>query len=86
MDSTMTKLDGSAKPESEVKTTRKEYSDGSYEEIRIEKVEGGYIKCVAKHWKDGEDWKWDEQKSVSIEDPTEEKSLVDKLSAIMNIK
>jgi hypothetical protein len=67
----------------EVRTKRVENEDGSYEEIRVEKVEGGYIKCVTKHFKSGDDWKWEESKSVSVEDPLEEKPLVDKLAEIM---
>lgn len=87
MDKEMSSLGSSVKAESEVRTNRKEYSDGSYEEVRIEKVEGGYIKTVNKHWKEGDDWKYDEQKSVSIEDPLQEKdsaSIAARIEKIFN--
>lgn len=70
--------------EAEVRSTRKEYEDGSYDETKVEKVEGGYIKIVCRHYKDNEgEWQWDEQKSVSINDPLEEGSLVERLEKIM---
>jgi hypothetical protein len=71
--------------ESVVKITRKEFEDGSSEEVRIEQVEGGYIKTVCKKYKDKEGcWQWDEEKSVHTEDPSgESSSLVDRLAAVM---
>jgi hypothetical protein len=61
------------------------YEDGSYDEIRVEKVEGGYIKTICKHYKDENgNWQYDTDKSVHTEDPLEEKmSLVDKLREAM---
>jgi hypothetical protein len=71
--------------ESECKTVRKEFADGSSEEVRVEKVDGGYIKTVCKKYKDKEGcWQWDEEKSVHAEDPLEDKtSIVDRLAAVM---
>ena len=68
---------------SEVKIQHTEYSDGGYEEVRVEKVEGGYIKTVCKHFKDGDEWQWTDVKSVSLTDPLDESSLADKLKAVM---
>ena len=83
MDSKLTTME-SSNCEKQIRTTRNEYSDGSYEEITVEKVEGGYIKTVCKNWKDGEEWKYDTKKSVSVEDPMKEKtSLIEKLAKIM---
>lgn len=72
--------------ESETKCIKKEFADGSYEEVKVEKVEGGYIKKVCKHFKDEQgNWKFTEEKSVHMEDPLEEKtSLADRLEKIIN--
>lgn len=61
------------------------YEDGSYDEIRVEKVEGGYIKTVCKYCKDESgEWQYTTDKSVSVEDPMDEgKSLVEKLKEAM---
>ena len=71
--------------ESVVKSTRKEFEDGSSEEIRVEQVDGGYIKIVCKKYKDKDGcWQWDEEKSVHTEDPLgDSTSLVDRLAAVM---
>lgn len=61
--------------ESTVKTTRKEFEDGSSEETRVEQVEGGYIitkECRYKN--DKGEWDWKTEKSVSTTDPTQEKT------------
>jgi hypothetical protein len=61
--------------ESVVKITRKEFEDGSYEETRVEQVEGGYIitkECRYKN--DKGDWEWKTDKSVSTEDPSKDNS------------
>jgi hypothetical protein len=67
--------EGSKATESTVKITRKEFKDGSSEETRVEQVEGGYIitkECRCKN-SEGE-WEWKTEKSVSVEDPTLDKS------------
>ena len=71
--------------ESEVKCIKKEFADGSSEEVKVEKVEGGYIKKVCKRFKDSEGcWQYTEEKSVHTEDPLEDKtSVVDRLAAVM---
>lgn len=71
--------------ESETKCIKKEFADGSSEEVKVEKVEGGYIKKVCKRFKDAEGcWQYSEEKSVHTEDPLEEKtSLADRLESIM---
>lgn len=62
---------GNKAVESTVKTTRKEFEDGSSEETRVEQVDGGYIitkECRCKN--DKGEWEWKTEKSVSTEDPT----------------
>lgn len=72
--------DGSG-TEAKVTTKRHEYEDGSYEEISVEEVEGGFIKTVSKHYKDDKDeWQWDTNKSVHKENPLDESGLADKLA------
>jgi hypothetical protein len=61
--------------ESTVKITRKEFEDGSSEETRVEQVEGGYIITKECRYKNDEgEWEWKTEKSVSTEDPTQEKT------------
>jgi len=71
--------------ESETKCIKKEFADGSYEEVRVEKVEGGYIKTVCKRFKDSEGcWQYTDDKSVHTEDPLEEKSsIADRLESVL---
>jgi hypothetical protein len=71
--------------ESETKCIKKEFEDGSYEEVKVEKVEGGYIKKVCKRFKDSEGcWQYSEEKSVHTEDPLEEKSsIADRLESVL---
>jgi hypothetical protein len=76
MDNELIEDKGSSKSvESVVRSTRKEFEDGSSEEIKVEQVDGGYIKtvCTRKKDKDG-CWQYDEEKSVSIEDPMRDES------------
>jgi hypothetical protein len=71
MDEEMEMTTGSKAVESTVKTTRKEFEDGSSEETRIEQVDGGYIitkQCRCKN--DKGEWEYKTEKSVSTEDPT----------------
>ena len=72
--------------ESETMCIKKEFADGSYEEVRVEKVEGGYIKTVCKRFKDSEGcWQYTDEKSVHTEDPLEEKSsLAERLEKVIN--
>ena len=75
MDDMPMKSESSKSVESTVKITRKEFEDGSSEETRVEQVEGGYIitkECRYKN--DKGDWEWKTDKSVSTEDPNQDKS------------
>jgi major membrane immunogen (membrane-anchored lipoprotein) len=73
--------------ESVVKITRKEFEDGSSEEIRVEQVDGGFIKTICKKYKDKEGyWQWDEEKSVSTEDPMKDMSsggIAERLESVL---
>jgi hypothetical protein len=71
--------------ESETKCIKKEFADGSSEEVKVEKVDGGYIKKVCKRFKDAKGcWQYTEEKSVHTEDPLEDNtSIVDRLASIM---
>ena len=72
--------------ESETKCIRKEFADGSSEEVKVEKVEGAYIKTVCKRFKDKEGcWQYTDEKSIHTEDPLEEKtSLAERLEKVIN--
>jgi len=79
---------GSSKDvESVVKITRKEFEDGSSEEIKVEQVEGGFIKTVCKRYKDKEGcWQYDEEKSVTTEDPMRDESssgIAERLESVL---
>lgn len=66
---------GSSKEvETTVRTKRKEFEDGSYEEIRVEDVEGGFIKTVCTRKKVDGEWIYKDDKSVSTEDPLKDGS------------
>jgi len=60
--------------ESVVKITRKEFEDGSYEETRVEQVEGGFITTLCTRKKVNGEWEYKDEKSVSIEDPSKDNS------------
>lgn len=65
----------STEVESVVRSTSKKFEDGSSEEVRVEQVEGGFIKTVITRKKDKEGcWKYDEDKSVHTEDPMKDNS------------
>ncbi len=67
--------EGSAKEiEKTVKINRKEFEDGGYEEIRVEEVDGGYIKTVCTRKKENGEWKYEDKKSVTTEDPLKDGS------------
>jgi major membrane immunogen (membrane-anchored lipoprotein) len=79
--------EGNKTVESTVKTTRKEFEDGSSEEIRVEQVDGGFIKTICKKYKDKDGcWQWDEEKSVHTEDPMRDNStegIVSRLEQVL---
>jgi hypothetical protein len=74
MDNMMEYKEDSKSVETTIKTTRKEFEDGSSEEMRVEQVEGGYIITKECRYKEGDEWKWKTEKSVSTTDPTQEKT------------
>jgi hypothetical protein len=70
--------------ESKVTTKRVQAEDGSSIETRVEEVEGGFIKTVDKRFKDdNNEWQYKCEKSVSLTNPFEEKSMADKLEEYM---
>jgi major membrane immunogen (membrane-anchored lipoprotein) len=87
MDNEITMSEGSKEVESTVKITRKEFEDGSSEEIRVEQVDGGFIKTICKKYKDKDGcWQWDEEKSVHTEDPMRDNStegIVSRLEQVL---
>lgn len=88
MDNEMMEDKGSSKDvESVVRSTRKEFEDGSSEETTIEQVDGGFIKTVCKRYKDKEGcWQYDTEKSVSIEDPMRDESssgIAERLESVL---
>lgn len=75
MDNETIANEGSSKSvETVVKTTRKEFEDGGYEETRVEEVEGGFITTVCTRKKVNGEWEYKDEKSVSVEDPTKDTS------------
>ena len=75
MDNETMENEGSSKSvETVVKTTRKEFEDGGYEETRVEEVEGGFITTVCTRKKVNGEWIYKDEKSVSVEDPTKDTS------------
>ena len=73
MDEIEVSMDDSKGSSTEVETTvrinRKEFEDGGYEEVRVEEVDGGFIKTVCTRKKVDGEWIYKDEKSVSIEDP-----------------
>ena len=70
--------------ESKITTKRIQNEDGSSVETTIEEVTGGYIKTVCTRTKNSEgNWDYKTDKSVSMENPDEEKSLAEKLEHIL---
>lgn len=75
MDNEAIENEGSSKGvESVVKTTRKEFEDGGYEETRVEEVEGGFITTLCTRKKVNGEWVYKDEKSVSTEDPNKDDS------------
>jgi hypothetical protein len=88
MDDAMNTMGEGIESKETIKRTEKE--DGSYEEIRVQQVEGGFIKSVSTRKKDADgNWQYKNDKSVHTEDPLEEKeeakekSLAEKLEAFI---
>jgi hypothetical protein len=75
MDEAMEYGKSSKEVESTVKITRTQFEDGGSEETRVEQVDGGYIITKECRYKDEKgEWQWKTEKSVSTEDPTQEKT------------
>jgi len=75
MDNEAIENEGSSKGvESVVKTTRKDFEDGGYEETRVEEVEGGFITTLCTRKKVNGEWVYKDEKSVSTEDPNKDES------------
>lgn len=72
-------VDGSG-TESKTTTKRVEYEDGSSISTEVEEVDGGFIKTIHKRYKDSEgEWQYSTDRSVSLTNPLEEKSMAEKL-------
>lgn len=73
--------------ESTVTIKRKEFEDGSSEELRIEQVDGGYIITKETRTKDSEGcWQWKTEKSVSTENPIKDESsagIAERLESVL---
>ena len=65
-------------------TERKDYDDGSFDEIEVEEVEGGFIQTISRHFKKGDSWEYETKKSVHTSNPLKKKSLADKLDKEYN--
>lgn len=83
-------MDDSTGSSTEVETTvrinRKEFEDGGYEEIRVEEVDGGYIKTVCTRKKADGEWVYKNDKSVTTEDPLKNNSsegIADRLEKVL---
>ena len=78
---------GSSKEvEKTVRINRKEFEDGGYEEIRVEEVDGGYIKTVCTRKKVDGEWVYKDDKSVTTEDPLKNNSsegIADRLEKVL---
>ena len=59
---------------------REEYKDGSSNSIRVEAVDGGFIKNESRRFKkENGEWEYKDSKSIHTSNPLKEKSLVEKL-------
>ena len=78
MDNIEISMDDSAGSSTEVETTvrinRKEFEDGGYKEVRVEEVDGGFIKTVCTRKKVDGEWTYKDEKSVTTEDPLRDNS------------
>lgn len=78
--------ESSKEVESTLRITRKEFEDGGYEEIRVEQVDGGFIKTSSSRKKVGGEWVYKDEKSVSVEDPMKDNStegIANRLESIL---
>ena len=78
MDNIEISMDDSAGSSTEVETTvrinRKEFEGGGYEEVRVEEVDGGFIKTICTRKKVDGEWTYKDEKSVTTEDPLKDNS------------
>ncbi len=78
MDEIEVSMDDSKGSSTEVETTvrinRKEFEGGGYEEVRVEEVDGGFIKTVCTRKKVDGEWTYKDEKSVTTEDPLKDNS------------
>ncbi len=78
---------GSSKEvEKTVRINRKEFEDGGYEEVRVEEVDGGFIKTVCTRKKVDGEWIYKNDKSVTTEDPLKDNSsegIADRLEKVL---
>jgi hypothetical protein len=62
---------------------REEFEDGTYNEVRVRKVKNGFIKSTTRHYKEDDEWKYEDEETVHTENPMEEPSLIEKLAAAL---
>lgn len=43
--------------------------DGVTINVRGRKVENGWVVCIDKEWKEGEEWKYDNKEYISVKNP-----------------
>ena len=64
-----------------------DYKDGSSKTVRIRQVENGWIICIDKRFKEGEEWKYEEKEYISrknpVEDEEEETNEEDVISEVL---
>jgi len=90
MDNIEISMDDSAGSSTEVETTvrinRKEFEGGGYEEVRVEEVDGGFIKTICTRKKVDGEWTYKDEKSVTTEDPLKDNSsegIADRLEKVL---
>jgi len=90
MDEMEISMDDSKGSSTEVETTvrinRKEFEGGGYEEVRVEEVDGGFIKTVCTRKKVDGEWIYKDEKSVTTEDPLKDNSsegIADRLEKVL---
>ena len=78
MDEMKISMDDPAGSSTEIETTvrinRKEFEGGGYEEVRVEEVDGGFIKTICTRKKVDGEWTYKDEKSVTTEDPLKDNS------------
>ena len=90
MDEMKISMDNPAGSSTEIETTvrinRKEFEDGGYKEVRVEEVDGGFIKTVCTRKKVDGEWTYKDEKSVTTEDPLKDNSsegIADRLEKVL---